>query len=177
MILFADEASVSINAPVRRTYAPRGQRPVIKTNSEVGKRVYAASAISEKGNLFHMVRENAFDAKAIIEFLRSILQKLGRKVILIWDNASIHDCQAMRQFLITDPIAQNIHLAKIPVYSPHFNPDEQVWNRIKNHGLYNTCYRTINELIEKVDAELTGLSTNLEMIKQFFKHPDVHFYA
>ena len=80
-MMFADEASVSINAPVRRTYAPRGQRPVIKTNSEIGIRVYAASAISENGDLFHQVREKAFDARAIIEFLRSILRKLNKKII------------------------------------------------------------------------------------------------
>ena len=176
-MMFADEASVSINAPVRRTYAPRGQRPVIKTNSEVGKRVYAASAISENGDLFHQVREKSFDARAIIEFLRSILQKLNKKIILIWDNSSIHDCEAMRSFLNTDPIAQNIHLAKIPVYSPQFNPDEQVWNIVKNHGLYNTCYQIVKELMDKLDAELTDLSKKPDLIRQFFKHPEVHFYA
>ena len=175
--MFADEASVSINAPVRRTYAPRGQRPVIKTNSEVGKRVYAASAISEDGDLIYEVREKAFDAKAIIGFLRSILQKLNKKIILIWDNASIHDCEAMRLFLSTDPIAQNIYLAKIPIYSPQFNADEQVWNLVKNHGLYNTCYRIVKELIDTLDANLADLSKNPELIKRLFKHPDVHFYA
>ena len=175
--MFADEASVSISAPVRRSYAPKGKRPVIKANSEVGKRVYAASAISEKGHMFHAVRDKAFDAKAIIEFLRSILEKLNKKIILIWDNASIHDCQAMRQFLIADPIAQNIYLAKIPFYSPQFNPDEQVWNLVKNYGLYNTCYRTVKELIEKLDDELTALSKNVDLIQQFFKHPEIHFYA
>ncbi|MBP6811702.1 MAG: transposase [Saprospiraceae bacterium] len=175
--MFADEASVSINASVRRTYAPRGQRPVIKTNSEVGKRVYAASAISENGDLVYEVREKAYDAKAIIGFLRSIFQKLNKKIILIWDNASIHDCEVMRLFLSTDPIAQNIHLAKIPIYSPQFNPDEQVWNIVKNHGLYNTCYRVVKELVDKLEAELASLSKKPELIRQFFKHPDVHFYA
>jgi transposase len=177
MIMFADEASVSITSPLRRTYAQRGQRPVIKTNSEIGKRVYAASAISEKGDLFHTVREKPFDANAIIDFLRLILQKVKQKVILIWDNASIHDCQAMRQFLSADPMAQNIHLSKIPFYSPQFNPDEQVWNLVKNYGLYNTCYRSVKELIEKLDEELNNLSKNADLIKQFFKHPDIHFYA
>lgn len=175
--MFADEASVSINAPVRRSYAPRGRRPVIKTNSEVGKRVYAASAISEEGDLFHHVREKAFDALAIIGFLRHILQKVNRKIMVTWDNASIHDCTEMRAFLASDPLAELVFLAKIPVYSPELNADEQVWHQVKNHGLYNTCYQNVNELIEKVDAELTMLAKRNGLIMQFFKHPDIHFYA
>jgi transposase len=175
--MFGDEASVSIHAPVSRTYAPKGQRPVIVTNSEVTKRAYAASAISEEGDLFYKVQDKAYDAKAIIGFLRSILVATAKKIILIWDNASIHDCEAMRHFLDTDPIAKNIFLAKIPAYSPELNPDEQVWNRVKNKGLKDTCYRSVNELMAKLEDELALLSQDFELIRQFFKHPEVHFYA
>lgn len=175
--MYGDEASVSIHAPVCSTYAPRGKRPVIPTNSEVGKRVYAASAISEQGDMFYRVRVKAFDAAAIIDFLRYILEKMAKKIILIWDNASIHDCEAMRQFLNAEPLAKNLFLAKFPPYSPELNPDEQVWHQVKNCGLRNSCYRNVNELSDKVDAELNRLANDYQLVKQFFKHPDVRFYA
>ena len=175
--MYGDEASISIHAPVNRTYAPRGKRPVIRTNSEVSKRVYAASAISEQGHMYYQVRPKAFDAAAIIGFLRYLLQEMDRRIILIWDNASIHDCQAMRHFLSTDPLAKNLHLAQIPTYSPELNPDEQVWYQVKNCGLRNSCYRNTKELTRKVNAELKRVADDYKLVKMFFKHPDVGFYA
>lgn len=127
--------------------------------------------------MFHQVRRKAFDAPAIIDFLRHILQKMPTKIILIWDNASIHNCEAMRHFLNSDPMAQNLHLAHIPTYSPELNPDEQVWHQLKNCGLRNSCYQTINELLTKVDDELKRIARDFKLVKQFFKHPDVRFYA
>lgn len=160
----------------RRTYAPRGQPLVLPMNTEVKRRWYLASAVSSEGDLHYVVRDQPFDAAAIVEFLRSLLRATHRKLLLIWDNASIHDCATTREFLAHDPQAPRLHLAKQPTSSPHLNADEQVWQQLKQHGLSNTCYHNLKELGQKVTEEMEQLKANRALIQRFFHHPDLGFY-
>lgn len=98
------------------------------------------------------------------------------KLLIIWDNASIHDCEKTRRFLETNASAKRLYLAKQPTYSPELNADEQVWSQIKCVGLRNTCYRNIKELKPKLIAEMEKLKNKPELIRQFFHHEDVGFY-
>ncbi len=52
----------------------------------------------------------------------------GKKVILILDNASIHVCRYIKEFVGKNP---NIEIFTLPTYSPEYNPTEQVWRWLK----------------------------------------------
>ena len=52
----------------------------------------------------------------------------GKKVILILDNASIHVCRYIKEFVKNNP---NIEIFTLPTYSPEYNPAEQVWRWLK----------------------------------------------
>jgi transposase len=171
-----DEASVSLASSIGYTYARQGQTPVIEINTAITKRLYLASGISETGDLIYKIRQKPFDGAAIVAFLKQMLAGLSGKLLIVWDNASIHDCEETRLFLATDKRAKRLHLAKQPTYSPEVNADEQVWNQIKNSGLKNSCYRTIKELKSKLIKEFEKLKNKPELIKQFFRHEDVGFY-
>jgi hypothetical protein len=174
-LFYADEASVSLSSYSGRTYAPRGRPAILPINSEVSRRLYLASAISSEGELFYAVREKAFDGAAIVEFLKHLLAKVVEKVLVIWDNASVHDCEKTRQFLSADPEAKRLHLVKQPTYSPQLNADEQVWSQLKCVGLKNRCYQNVKELAPKVREEMEKLKQDRSRIQQFFHHPDLGF--
>lgn len=148
-----------------RTYAPRGRPAMLPINSEVSRRLYLASAIWPEGELFYEVREKAFDGQAIVEFLKQILATVVEKVLIIWDNASIHDCQRTRQFLRTEAEAKRLYLVKQPAYSPQLNADEQVWSQLKCVGLKNSCYRNVKELEPKVREEMEKLKQDRSRIQ------------
>ena len=172
-----DEASVSLTSFVAFTYAICGTRPVLKTDAEICRRLYLASGISPHGELCYTVREKPFDAAAVIEFLRQLLETYTGKLLIIWDNASIHNCAATRAFLAENPVeAARLHLVQQPTYSPELNADEQVWSQLKCVGLKNTCYRNVKELKPRLIQEMEKLKNNPELIKQFFHHPEVGFY-
>jgi len=166
---------VSLSSYTARTYAPRGRPAVLPINSEVSRRLYLASAISPSGEMFYEVRQRAFDGQAIVEFLKQILSQIAEKVLIIWDNASVHDCEKTRQFLNTDPEAKRLHLVKQPTYSPQLNADEQVWSQLKCVGLKNSCYQNVKELEPKVIEEMEKLKKDRQRIQQFFHHPDLGF--
>ena len=67
-----------------RTYAPRGETPVIE-GSASRDHVSAISAITPAGRLLTNMQEEAFDRHDIVDFLRHLLRHIGGKVLVIWD--------------------------------------------------------------------------------------------
>jgi transposase len=126
--------------------------------------------------LVYQVRKKAFDAAAMVSFLKQLLSQLSGKQLIVWDNASTHDCQETRRLLATDEKAKRLYLAKQPAYSPEVNADEQVWNQIKQVELKNVLCKNIKELKAKIMREFEKLKAKPELIKKFFHHEDVGFY-
>lgn len=134
-----------------------------------------ASAISLDGDLIYMIRNKPFDSEAITEFLELLLQHL-QKILIIWDNASIHNSKVTRKWLEQSPHSERLFLVQQPKYSPELNADEQVWNYLKNVELKNTCNQNVKELKPKILKAMEKMKSQPELIKSFFHHPDLGFY-
>lgn len=157
-----------------RTYAPKGKTPVITISTEISARLYLASAIGVQGEMHYMIRNKPFDSAAIIEFLKDLMDRFERKLLIIWDGASIHSSKEVKAFLDTIP-EQQLYLVKQPHYAPELNADEQVWAYLKNFKLKNSCIRNVNELFPKIKNALDCLKKNTGLVASFFCHPKVGF--
>lgn len=158
------------------TYSPRGKRPSVSINCSVSDRFYMASAVSSRGSLVFHHRERPYDTDGIIDFLRTLLGQVAGGVLIVWDGASVHRSKRLKQFLAEAPEAKRLHLAIQPAYSPHLNADEQVWQRVKNVALRNTCFQNFKELKKRVVEEMEVLATDVGTLKKFFHHPELGFY-
>jgi transposase len=157
------------------TYAPKGQTPVITTSTEINLRLYVASAISPAGGLQYMIRKQPFDSEAIISYLEHLQQAFARrKLLIIWDSASIHDSDKIRTYLSAQK-KKRLHLEKQPLYSPELNADEQVWSYLKQQ-LQNTCNQTAAVLYKRITQSMNALQQQPQLIQSFFHHPDLGFY-
>lgn len=135
-----------------------------------------ASAISTKGQLIFHHQDKPYDTSAIIEFIQLLMQQVLVKVLIVWDGASIHKSKQLKAFLEQFDQAQRLHLVIQPAYSPELNADEQVWSRIKNVALKNSCFQNFKELKYRVIKEMKDLAQNSALIRKFFQHPDLAFY-
>lgn len=160
---------------VSHTYAPKGVTPVITTSTELNLRLYMASVVSARGQLRYMIRNQPFDSKAVIEFLEYLHKSFRKKLLIIWDGASIHDSEELRAYLETKT-HHEFHLSMQPHYSPELNADEQVWHYLKCHLLKNTLNPTAPALKEKITAAMDALKKQPRLIQNFFHHPDLKFY-
>lgn len=175
LICYADECSISMMPNLSHTFAPRGQRPVIVTSTEVSVRVYVASAISSRGDLVWDTQNRPFTSADIINFLKKVNRSLRQPIMVIWDNASIHNSEEVRNFLKV--AAQgSLHLVQQPKYSPHLNADEQVWSYLKRVELANNCKKNIKELLPQIEKGLRNMATKPQLIRQFFAHPELGFH-
>jgi len=69
---------------------------------------------------------------------------------VIWDNGPAHRGEAMRAFLTTPDL--KLRLVALPPYSPDFNPDEAIWEWVREEVTANICFGTAAKVREKVDA-------------------------
>jgi len=67
--------------------------------------------------------------------------------VVIWDGAGFHQDKHLSE------IPENIHLIKLPPYSPELNPIEQLWDQI---GVVyaNRVYETLDEIEEDITEAL-----------------------
>ena len=60
-------------------------------------------------------------------------------------------------------------------YSPELNPDEQVWNYVKHHGVGRAGLRSGNALRTFVLARLRSLQKLPWTVRMFFLKPDTQY--
>ena len=148
LIVFEDESGVSLLPPVRATWAPRGQTPVLR-HRFVWKRLSIAGALvyepdGSDAHLVFQLRPGAYNDETLIEFLTDLDQlEQHRSVILIWDGLPSHRSRAMRSWIATQ--RSWLVVEPLPGYAHDLNPVELVWGNIKSVELANLCGPTMAE--------------------------------
>jgi transposase len=136
-IVWVDEAGFYLLPLAIRTWAPRGQTPMLRVPLSPDH-LSAISAITLDGRLFLQVRTDSYDGEAVVGFLRMLLRKIAGKLLVIWDGSPIHHGRAVQEFLSAGA-AKRLHPERLPGYAPDLNPDEGIWNYLKRVELGNVC--------------------------------------
>jgi transposase len=162
-IVWVDEAGFYLLPMAVRTWAPRGQTPVLRVPL-TRDHLSAISGITLDGWLFLQVRPASYDAAAVVGFLRVLLRKLSGKVIVIWDGSPIHRGHEIKDFL-SRGAARRLHLEQLPGYAPDLNPDEGIWNYLKRVELGNVCCATLDQLTTELIRARERLRHKREVIR------------
>ena len=163
--MFADESAVYLLPALVRTWAKKGQTPILHTTTR-REHLSVASAISLEGRLVSTVQEVAFNGAGIVAFLKHLLRQVGGKIVLVWDGAKIHHCQAVKEFLASGA-AQRLRLIRLPAYAPDLNPGEGVWRWLKR-SLGNVCCTDMTELRYELGLAIQRLRRRPQVIGSFF---------
>ena len=70
-----------------------------------------------------------------------------------------------------------IRLLFLPPYSPEINPDELVWNDVKNNGVGRTLIRNVRDLNRAVNSRLRLLQKNPDKVRAFFQMETTRYAA
>lgn len=174
-ILFGDEASVRTDHHTGTTWAPTGQTPVVRDS---GKReaVKMISAISPQGLVRFQVHVGPMNGDRFIVFLKALIKSVeAGKIFLIVDGSSIHKSKKVKAFLEKDEINGRLELFILPPYSPQLNPDEWVWNNVKNTRLGRVVSNDSDDLKNKAIGALRRLQKMPELVRSFFRDPDLAY--
>lgn len=162
-IVWVDEAGFYLLPGRVRTYAPRGQTPVLRVPLS-RDHLATISGITPDGRLFQLVREQALHGDDVVGFLRHLLRHIPGKLVVIWDGSPIHRAQVVKQFLAAGA-AQRLHLEQLPGYAPDLNADEGIWNYLKRVELRNVCCHDLAELRRELRRATTRLRHQRRVIQ------------
>jgi transposase len=177
-ILFEDESGISQQPSVRRTWAPRGQTPVL-IHSFNWKKMSVAAALAyrwdgERCGLLFQLRAGSYDTESLMEFLEQLKRHLrGQKAILIWDQLPGHKSRLMQQYLGSQ--RSWLRVEWLPGYAPDLNPVEPLWGNLKGQELANRCAESLGESVQALENGMARVGRSSQLCFAFLEHAGLSF--
>ncbi len=173
-IFWGDETGLRADDVRGRSFAPRGQTPVVRPNHRRAG-VGLISAVTNKGELRWMVLDGAIKAPTLIRFLERLIRDAGAKVFLILDNLPVHRARAVRAWL-AGRTAQ-IAVFHLPSYSSELNPDECLNADLEQAVTRKPPARGKQQLKRTIISHMRKLAKLPERVRSYFGHRPVRYAA
>lgn len=126
--MFYDEFGWSFLELLRRTWAPRGRRPIIRRITRDRRVVTTAVGLTASGRIFKRHFGGGMKSPQVIEALEHIRRYLPNGFILVCDHAPIHTSEETLCYFFEHP---EIIVEPLPKYAPELNPEEYCHGHVK----------------------------------------------
>ena len=162
---------------VHKTWAPRGQTPIIRHRYQRDK-ISVISGLSVSpgrrrlGLYGRFLLNQNFTQPHVVDFLRHLLRHLRGHVIVLWDKGRIHQGDPIRDVGRQFP---RLHLEHFPAYAPELNPDEGVWALAKGR-LANGRPDDLDELLAQLTASLSRIARSPALLRACIRQSDLPFF-
>ncbi len=176
--MLIDESGFFLNPLVRRTWAMKGHTPKLMSYGRHRDKVstITAIAVSPKGRriglFWHTNAEHYIDAAGVVAFLRSLLEQLSGRIIIVWDGGSNHKGPLVREYLRRN---RRLRLELLPPWAPDHNPVEAVWSWLKYGELANYVPEHIPELDDTIVDRLIELKFDPGLLKALWDRSKLPF--
>jgi len=173
VIYFGDESGIRSDYHAGTTWGPVGETPVVEAT---GRRfsLNMISAVSPQGEFRFMLHDGSVDTEVFCEFLKRLLIGTDRPVFLIVDGHPIHKAKRVNAFV--EAQAGRLKLFFLPPYSPHLNPDEQVWAHVKRQ-VARQLVQSKDDMKRMALSALNRIQKLPELVKSFFRQPECQYAA
>ena len=158
-IAFLDESGFSLKPSVRRTWAPRGQTPYIKTHFNWKRLNVIGSLICQpdgkEADLLLHLQPESIKEDAVLGYLEALHKQVPGPIVLLLDHLPAH-----RSVKVTAYLRANLDWLDVewfPSYAPELNPIEYVWSNAKGEPTANSSPDTLAD----IEHSILGLRKHL----------------
>jgi transposase len=113
------------------------------------------------------------NSERFIEFLKKLLTDAAGPIFLIIDGVSYHKSKAVMNFV--ESTEGRLKLFHLPAYSPQLNPDEWVWNNVKNTQIGRKIVTRKSDLANNAWNALQRLKDLPWLVRGFFHDPNLAY--
>lgn len=152
-LMFQDEARFGRMVRIRRCWAPVPLRPQVANGYE-RQFVYVYGAVAPlQGHLDWKICAQ-MNTERMNEFLDQVSKAHPDEfIIMILDGASSHKSQDLC-------VPENIRLHRLPGYSPELNPQEHVWDELREKEFPNRVFDSMEGVLAQLQAGLPRLAAD-----------------
>lgn len=173
-IFFGDEAGVRSDHHAGTTWARKGCTPIVSsTGARFGLNII--SAVSAQGEFRFMVVRGRVNAGTFIQFIKRLLVNATGTVFLIVDGHPAHKARCVTRF--AESVKDRFRLFFLPPYSPELNPDERVWNDLKNNAIGRQAITTPHQMHGAVVSHLRFLQKTPDRVRSYFSGETTRYAA
>lgn len=163
--MFYDEFGWSFLEPLRRTWAPRGRRPILKRITRDRRVVSTAVGLSAAGRIFKRHFVGGMKSPQVIEALDHIRRYLPEGFILVCDRAPIHTSAETLAYFFDHP---EICVEPLPKYAPELNPEEYCHGYVKT-SLANATPANPPEICRMLNCGFARLRRRPKLLLSFLR--------
>ena len=163
-LMFQDEARFGRMVRIRRCWSPQPARPVVANGYE-RQFVYGYGAVSPiEGELDWMIGR-VMNAEQMSAFLAQVSAAHPHDFILmVVDGASSHIAKALQT-------PENIRLLRLPPYAPELNPQEHVWDEVREKEFPNRVFADLGSVMHQLEDGLPRLAANAKGLRSLTAWP------
>ncbi len=156
--MFQDEARFGRVTDPSSCWAPLCIRP-IAAQQIIREYTYAYGAISPQDGEFDSMILPTMDSNSMDIFLEEISNRhLDEYILMVVDGASSHRAKKLK-------VPNNIELLFLPPYSPQLNPQENIWDEMREKWFGNTVFRDMDAVEQRMLQALQTLEHDHKRIK------------
>lgn len=154
---------------VRRTWAPRGQRPVMYCWDRRDRLSVIAgltvSALQRRVGLYFAIHQRNVKTPEVEAFIRRVQRQVGRPLVVIMDRLAAHKSAA--RLLARDE--RRFTVEWLPGYAPDLNPVEAAWSQTKYSDLANYVPEDVLDLDIEAEVALEATAGKQKLLRSFFQ--------
>lgn len=166
-----DESGFLLQPVVRRTWAPRGETPLLACWDRRDRlSVISALTLSPERRrlgLYFDIFDHNIVADDFEELIARLLGRIGHPITLVMDRWQVHKAAARR---LQKRFGRRVKIEWLPAYAPELNPVEQVWSHTKHSDLANYAPDNVLQLGRSVADSLRKKKSSQPLLKAFFQH-------
>ena len=127
--------------------------------------VYAYGAVSPREGGFVWKICSKMNTQRMNEFLRQVSQRYpGDFIIMVVDGASSHRGKDLI-------VPENIRLLSLPAYSPELNPQEHLWDEIREKEFPNRVFGSLDGVKKQLRSGLVRLARDCICVRSITAWP------
>jgi len=171
--VFLDESGFQLQPLNRRTWAPRGQRPVQRGWQRRERlSVIGSLHVSPRGRLSQRFEIHSHNVRTpeVVAYLEDLHRQLRRPLIVVMDRLPAHR-SAVSQ--LQKRAATWLHVEWLPGYAPDLNPVEALWSYSKYSRLANFTPDSRDELFEAIIDAVGDVPLTPSLLASFFQSADL----
>lgn len=161
---FQDEARFGRMARLRRCWAPAPLRPVVQNGYE-REFTYVYGAVSPLTGELDWSLSAQMNTTHMNAFLGQVSQAHPEEfIVLVLDGASSHRAKAL-------VVPENMRLISLPGYSPELNPQEHIWDEVREKAFPNLVLDQMAFVVQRLKEGLGNLAGDPDRVRSITAWP------